>query len=94
MQKEAIITDNKIQIRIKLKYYHFFTLSKRLMFKNLGPIAIKFKGIIEIIPKINNNNIKTQSTKNKPKYNKLKNTGYYIECDDEYVKKIIKNGGL
>tara|TARA_A100001035_G_C27747982_1_gene484974 strand:+ start:496 stop:687 length:192 start_codon:yes stop_codon:yes gene_type:complete len=63
------------------------------MFKNLGPIAIKFKGIIKIIPKINNN-IKTQSTKNKSKYNKSKNTGYYIECDDEYIKKIIKNGGL
>ena len=63
------------------------------MFKNLGSIVIKFKGTIELIPKINNN-IKTQSTKNKPKYNKSKNTGYYIECDDEYIKKIIKNGGL
>lgn len=59
------------------------------MFKNLGSIVIKFKGTIELIPKINNN-IKTQSTKNKPKYNKKS----VIECDDEYIKRIIKNGGL
>ncbi len=64
-----------------------------MMFKNLGSIVIKFKGTIELIPKIKNN-IKTQSTKNKPKYNKKNVTGSYIECDDEYIKRIIKNGGL
>ena len=64
-----------------------------MMFKNLGSIVIKFKGTIELIPKINNN-IKTQSTKNKPKYNKNKISDSLIQCDDEYIKRIIKNGGL
>lgn len=63
------------------------------MFKNVTSIAIKFKGTIEIIPKINNN-MKTQSTKNKSKYNKKNIRGSFVECDDEYIKKIIKNGGL
>lgn len=63
------------------------------MFKNVASIVIKIKGNIEIIPKIKNN-IKTQTTKNKPKYNKKNITDTLIECDDEYIKKIIKNGGL
>lgn len=63
------------------------------MFKNVASIVIKIKGNIEIIPKIKNN-LKTQTTKNKPKYNKKIIPGSLIECDDEYIKKIIKNGGL
>lgn len=63
------------------------------MFKNVASIVIKIKGNIEIIPKIKNN-IKTQTTKNKPKYNKKIIQDSLIECDDEYIKKIIKNGGL
>ena len=65
------------------------------MFKNISSFVIKFKGTVEKIPKMNKN-INMQTTKNKPKYTK-KNTpdpGYFIECDDEYIKKIIKNGGL
>ena len=72
------------------------------MFKNVASIVIKIKGNIEIIPKIKNNlktqttknNLKTQTTKNKPKYNKKIIQDSFIECDDEYIKKIIKNGGL
>lgn len=63
------------------------------MFKNVASIVIKIKGNIEIIPKIKSN-IKTQTTKNKPKYNKKIIQDSLIECDDEYIKKIIKNGGL
>jgi len=73
------------------------------MFKNISSFVIKFKGTVEIIPKMNKNintqmnkNINMQTTKNKPKYTK-KNTpgpGYFVECNDEYIKKIIKNGGL
>jgi|TARA_B100000424_G_C22530398_1_gene303469 hypothetical protein len=63
------------------------------MFKNVASIVIKIKGNIEIIPKIKNN-LKTQTTKNKPKYNKKIVPDSLIECDDEYIKKIIKNGGL
>lgn len=64
-----------------------------MIFKNLGSIVIKFKGTIELIPKIKTN-VNMQSTKNKPKYNKKNIPGYVIECDDEYIKRIIKNGGL
>lgn len=39
------------------------------MFKNIRSFVIKFKGSIEIIPKFKNN-MKMQTTKNKPKYNK------------------------
>lgn len=66
------------------------------MFKNMASIVIKFKGNIEIIPKIKTN-VNIQSTKNKPKYNK---TNVPITCVDyedeydEYIKRIIKNGGL
>tara|TARA_B100000424_G_C22890010_1_gene473457 strand:+ start:776 stop:967 length:192 start_codon:yes stop_codon:yes gene_type:complete len=63
------------------------------MFKNISSFVIKFKGTIEIIPKINKN-INLQTTKNKPKYNKKNTPGSFVECDDEYIKKIIKNGGL
>tara|TARA_B110000305_G_C19306782_1_gene571967 strand:+ start:249 stop:428 length:180 start_codon:yes stop_codon:yes gene_type:complete len=59
------------------------------MFKNLASIVIKFKGTIEIIPvKKSNVNIV------KPKYNKTNSTPRIIEYDDEYIKRIIKNGGL
>lgn len=59
------------------------------MFKNLASIVIKFKGNIEIIPikKTNVNNIK-------PKYKKTNTVPNVIECNDEYIKRIIKNGGL
>ena len=59
------------------------------MFKNLASIVIKFKGTIEIIP------IKTSSVKNiKPKYNNPTTITRVVECNDEYIKRIIKNGGL
>lgn len=59
------------------------------MLKNLAPIVIKIKGTIEIIPKN-----KTTLKIIKDKYNKTKSTPQVIECDDEYIKRIIKNGGL
>jgi len=59
------------------------------MFKNLASIVIKFKGTIEMIP-IKKSNVKIV----KPKYNKINSTPRVVECDDEYIKRIIKNGGL
>jgi hypothetical protein len=59
------------------------------MFKNLTSIVIKFKGTIEIIP-VKKTNIKIV----KPKYNKTNTVPKVIECNDEYIQKIIKNGGL
>jgi hypothetical protein len=63
------------------------------MFKNMASIVIKFKGNIEIIPKIKTN-VNIQSTKNKPKYNKTNVPISVVEFEDEYIKRIIKNGGL
>tara|TARA_B100001063_G_scaffold37869_3_gene31446 strand:- start:2463 stop:2642 length:180 start_codon:yes stop_codon:yes gene_type:complete len=59
------------------------------MFKNLASIVIKFKGTIEMIP-IKKSNVKIV----KPKYNKTNSIPRVVECDDEYIKRIIKNGGL
>ena len=61
------------------------------MFKNLASIVIKFKGTIDIIPlKKSNTNI----VKSKTKTNKTNIYQNIIECDDKYIKRIIKNGGL
>ena len=62
----------------------------------MASIVIKFKGTIEIIPKIKTN-VNIQSTKNKSKYNKKNVPIARVEYEDEYdecIKKIIKNGGL
>ena len=57
------------------------------MFKNLVSTVIKIKGTIEIIP-VKRSNIKII------KYNKTITDPKVIEYYDEYITRIIKNGGL
>jgi len=59
------------------------------MFKNLVSTVIKIKGTIEIIP-VKRSNIKII----KYKYNKTITDPKVIEYYDEYITRIIKNGGL
>lgn len=77
-----------------MNYLFLFIYIKESMFKNIGSFVVKFKGTIEIIPKNIVNNIKN-TPKNTPK-NKKHKYGYkeVIECNDEYIQRIIKNGGL
>ena len=59
------------------------------MFDKLKPFVIKINCMIKFIP-INSAKKNITKTKNK----KIYNPGTYIECNDEYIQKIIKNGGL
>ena len=61
------------------------------MIKHIRSIKFNFKGYVQFIPK--------HSSKHTKKYpiHKIKSNiqdKNYIECDDEYIKRIIKNGGL
>lgn len=63
------------------------------MFKNLASIVIKFKGTIDIIP-LKKSNTNIVKSKTKTKNNKTNIYQNIIECDDKYIKRIIRNGGL
>lgn len=60
--------------------------------------AIKIKGTIEIFEKVKRTKPKNQDL-NKKKFYKKNTTidnknNEFIECSDEFIQKIIRNGGL